>query len=111
MRVLVLLLALPSIGAFSSGGALPGSDSQGQPWEQYCDAIYTCVYGPDGTKCPEGMHKVAPPERTATYTIRSGNEEDPSTDPTTYVPGELLTITIRVTKRSSQSERSRGNSQ
>ena len=41
------------------------------------------------------MELVAPPSRSAAYSIRSGNGATAS-DPTTYVPGELVTIHIRV---------------
>ena len=35
------------------------------------------------------------PVRTKVYTLRSGNTDDPAKDPTSYHPGEYLTVTLR----------------
>lgn len=61
---------------------------------QLCDAIGICEYG-----CPEGMTKVAPPERSDTYTLRTADGSDVGGDPAQYVPGDLLPLYLRVTKR------------
>ena len=79
--------------AFSSGGGEEGR--QGSPTAQSCDAIYLCAFG----GCPPGMTLVAPPERSTAYTLRTGDGPDPSNDPTTYVPGELMPLYLRVTRK------------
>ena len=79
--------------AFSSGGGEEGR--QGSPTAQSCDAIYLCAFG----GCPPGMTLVAPPERSTAYTLRTGDGPDPSNDPKTYVPGELMPLYLRVTRK------------
>ena len=79
--------------AFSGGGGEEGR--QGSPDSQSCDAIYLCALG----GCPPGMSLVAPPERSQAYTLRTADGPDASNDPTTYVPGELMPLYLRVTRR------------
>ena len=79
--------------AFSSGGGEEGR--QGSPTAQSCDAIYLCAFG----GCPPGMTLVAPPERSTAYTLRTGDGPDPNNDPKTYVPGELMPLYLRVTRK------------
>ena len=101
-----VLLWAPLLYAFSGGGGTIGSSVQ------LCDAISVC--GAPGTYpagrrlghtrprpvyyCPSGMHLVAPPERTTVYTLRTG-DGNLADDPRTYVPGELVTLFLRVTHR------------
>jgi hypothetical protein len=56
------------------------------------------------------MELVAPPSRSAAYSIRSGNGATAS-DPTTYVPGELVTIHIRVEEQRVQQRKKAGELQ
>ena len=80
-RLLVRALLMPACSlAYSSGGGR-------ERGVQSCDAIDICKYG-----CPSGMTKVAPPERSDTYTLRTGDGPDVGSDPTHYVPGELLLL-------------------
>lgn len=74
-----ILLLLRHILAFSSGGGDGGTG-------QACDAIYLCEGG-----CPSGMTNVAPPERSTVYSL--GVEGGAHA----YVPGKLVTLTMRVT--------------
>jgi hypothetical protein len=103
---MILALLGPLLHAFSGGGGTTGSSVQ------LCDAINIC--GSPGTYtagrrlghtgprpvyyCPQGMHLVAPPERTTVYTLRTG-DANLADDPSAYVPGELLTLFVRVTHR------------
>ena len=89
----MLPLAALTALAFSSGGGEEGR--QGSPTAQSCDAIYLCAFG----GCPPGMTLVAPPERSTAYTLRTGDGPDPSNDPKTYVPGELMPLYLRVTRK------------
>ena len=91
--VTLTILWLPGGAAFSSGGGDP--DRLGSPVSQTCDAIYVCA----GGVCPSGMTLVAPPVRSDVYTLRTGDSESPNLDPTSYVPGELMTLYLRTTKR------------
>ena len=87
-RLLVRALLMPACSlAYSSGGGR-------ERGVQSCDAIDICKYG-----CPPGMTKVAPPERSDTYTLRTGDGPVVGSDPTHYVPGELLPLYMRVVKR------------
>ena len=89
------LAALLLVPAYSGGGGEGGSG-------QTCDAINLCNVNWDGAtsaSCPPGMTKVAPPERSDTYTLRTGDGADVGSDPTHYVPGELLPLYMRVVKR------------
>ena len=83
LAVVPTLLSL----AYSTGGGR-------ERGVQSCDAIDICKYG-----CPVGMTKVAPPERSATYTLRTGDGASWSSDPIQYVPGELLPLYLRVVRR------------
>ena len=74
-----MLLLLRHTLAFSSGG---GDGGIGQA----CDAIYLCEGG-----CPSGMTNVAPPERSTVYSL------DLEGGVHAYVPGKLVTLTMRVT--------------
>ena len=92
-----VLLWAPLLYAFSGGGGTQGSAIQ------MCDAISTCSSSTSGRygnsyPCPRGMHLVAPPERTSVYTLRTGNG-NLADDPRAYVPGELVTLFVRVTHR------------
>ena len=92
------MLALFSLSfAFSSGGG-EGLDASGSPFLQSCDAISICEYQGNGL-CPPGMDKVAPPERSSVYAVRTGSNDDPALDPTSYTPGELIPIHVLVTRR------------
>ena len=85
--VLVWLLHLPILVAYSGGGGEGGTG-------QTCDALNLCNVPWDGASavsCPSGMTKVAPPERTSVYSLTS-----PSTS---YTPGELVEVHLRVTAR------------
>ena len=92
-----VLLLWPLVYAFSGGGGTTGSAVQ------LCDAISTCgSASPTGRyapgPCPRGMHLVAPPERTPVYTLRTG-DGNLADDPRAYVPGELVTLFVRLTHR------------
>ena len=92
-----VLLLWPLVYAFSGGGGTAGSAVQ------LCDAISTCgSASPTGRyapgPCPRGMHLVAPPERTPVYTLRTG-DGNLADDPRAYVPGELVTLFVRLTHR------------
>ena len=106
MVLLRVLLWAPLVYAFSSGGGTGSS-------VQLCDAVSVCgVPGtyPAGRRlrhtrpprpvyyCPPGMHLVAPPERTSVYTLRTG-DGNIADDPRAYVPGELVTLFMRVRER------------
>ncbi len=79
----------------------PGSDPEAGT--QSCDAIGVCSRG-----CPRGMHLVAPPERSAAYTLRTGTGESPSTDPTRYVPGALMELYVKVEQRTIRGKKDAG---
>ena len=65
-----------------------------------CDAIKICQL--DGsTMCPQGMEYVAPPQRTSSYTIEAEGGA-------TYVPGELITLHLRVASPTIQGKRNAG---
>ena len=68
MRIIYLLM--PLAAAFSGGGGSGETDS-GAPILQSCDAIGVCALpDEDGSlKCPDGMHKVAPPVRSEVYVL------------------------------------------
>ena len=102
----VLLLFLPACGAFSDGGRGPlQTDDDGVPLIQTCDAIALCNI-PDaetgGTRCPDGMTKVAPPKRSEVYALAT---EDGST---TYTPGKIVPLTISVTRKRIMGKTERG---
>ena len=101
----MLPLAALTALAFSSGGGEEGR--QGSPTAQSCDAIYLCAFG----GCPPGMTLVAPPERSTAYTLRTGDGPDPSNDPKTYVPGELMDLHVRVVTPRIQGFRNAGTPQ
>ena len=64
-----------------------------------------------GQICPTGMTLVAPPTRSSVYTLRTGNDgpdlqvvsntqvSGGSTDPTSYVPGELMPLYLKVVQK------------
>ena len=83
-----MLLITSATVAYSSGGSITREPHQS------CDALGICATG-----CPPGMTKVAPPERSDTYTLRTGDGADWRSDPTSYVPDELLPLYVRVTRR------------
>ena len=89
----VAVALLPGAFAFSSGGGEDGRE--GSPAVQDCDAIYTCGSG----VCPPGMTLVAPPERSDVYELRTGTGPSPATDATSYIPGELMPLYLRVTQQ------------
>ena len=80
---------LPIVLSFSSGG---GTDGGGQS----CDAINICK----PYNCPVGMTKVAPPERSDTYSISAPTSE--------WVPLETVSITIAVEKKRIQRRQNKG---
>ena len=59
-----------------------------------CDAIGVCASG----TCPEGMTGVGPPTRSTVYSIRTKGDGPyvAGGDPTTYTPGESMSIWITV---------------
>ena len=65
--------------------------------DRSCDAIGLCG-PPPGNYCPKGMDKVRGPVRSDTYTLRTGDGPSWQSDPTSYVPGELLPLYLRVTR-------------
>ena len=81
--------------AYSGGG---GPSGEGQS----CDAVNICASG----TCPKGMTRVAPPERSSAFTIRTA--DGASDDPTSYLPGETVTIHIKVTEQLLQNRKSKG---
>ena len=87
MRALFALL--PAVAAFSGG---TGGSSNGMS----CDAINVCA----GGTCPLGMELVAPPERDDHYSLRTKGDAayTDGGDPTTYTPGETVSIWITVEK-------------
>lgn len=78
--------SLRCVGALSSGPKL-------------CDAIGVC----GGNACPEGMHLVGAPKRTAAYAVE--------TDGTSYFPGSLVQIRIRVAQPTIQKQLNAGTPQ
>ena len=97
MRLTVLSLLLAASDGFSDGGRGPDVLSDdGTPLVQTCDAISLCTI-PDaatnGTRCPDGMSQVAPPRRSDVYELK---HEDGSSS---YTPGKLVTLTLRVTRK------------
>ena len=99
LQIIVLFtLATPAL-TFSGGGGNGQQPTSGAPaLVQSCDAINICGAPPAGV-CPSGMTLVAPPERSSTYTLRTADKGLPSNDPTSYIPGELMTLYLRVTAR------------
>ena len=113
----------PLLAVAFSGGGGDGFDGAGLPLLQSCDAINVCRVpcvkhngipcwvDPTtgvlrnarlpGTRdngmvvqelvCPNGMTAVAPPERSPVYTLTAASS--------TYIPGELLHLELRVTQR------------
>ena len=77
-EVVLLLLALTRVTAFSSGGGA-GLDDNGIPFLQSCDALTVCT-----PVCPPGMTAVAPPTRSNVYSFESVDGA------TSYEPGELI---------------------
>ena len=45
------------------------------------------------------MTKVAPPERSSVYSIRTAQGVDPAADPSVYTPGEIVTLYISVEEK------------
>ena len=86
-----------SVLAFSSGGG-SGTDNNGIPFVQSCDAITLCA----PVVCPPGMTAVAPPERSDVY--RFGTSDGA----TSYVPGDLLPMVLNVTARKLPGKRDAG---
>ena len=97
MKTALLLLALPQVTAFSSGGG-SGTDNNGVPFVQACDALTVCA----PVICPPGMTAVAPPERSEVY--RFGTADGA----TSYVPGELVIMNLELTKRTIVGKRDAG---
>ena len=90
---LLLLASALLAAAFSSGGG-SGDADDGSPLAQTCDALTLCTIPDNGTtRCPDGMHMVAPPVRSDVYVLAT---EDGSAS---YTPGQLLPLTISVTRR------------
>ena len=86
-------VVLPATLAYSSGGRRRGSFSENDI-PQSCDAIYLCASG----VCPTGMTKVAPPERSPAYTLRTG-DGDWRYDPRSYRPGEMMSLYVKVVQK------------
>ena len=85
MRWFVLLaLVTPCRGA-SSGAKI-------------CDALNVCNFRKYNFSCPTGMELVAPPTRSANYTLRTADvpQDDSAGDPTTYTPDVLNELHLRV---------------
>ena len=99
----LLLLASALLSAAFSGGGGSGDADDGSPLAQTCDALTLCAIPDNGTtRCPDGMHMVAPPVRSDVYFLAT---EDGSAS---YTPGELLLLTISVTRRRIIGKRDRG---
>ena len=92
----VLFLTVPTAVAFSSGGG-SGLDDNGLPYLQPCDALTLCE-----PACPPGMTAVGPPERSEVY--RFGTADGT----TSYVPGQLLTMSLNLTARTIVGKRDAG---
>ena len=86
--LLLLSLILSHVAAFSSGGG-SGTDDNGIPFLQSCDALTLCA----PVVCPPGMTAVAPPVRSEVYQF--GTESGT----TAYIPGELLPMVLSITAR------------
>ena len=95
-----LLPYLPSLLTFHLAVTIFRPDGTGQT----CDAINLCA----GGTCPKGMDKVAIPERSDTYHIRTSRGANPADDPASYIPGERVTIWITVTKKLIQRRMNKG---
>ncbi len=98
-RLLIVGQACTLADGFSGGGGngqRPSSDAA--DLVQTCDAINICGVPPHGV-CPSGMTLVAPPERSWVYTLRTGDTGPAFADPTSYIPGELMTLYLRITSR------------
>ena len=91
------------IMAFSGGGG-SGDADDGTPLVQTCDALTLCTIpdGSGGLQCPAGMALVAPPTRSAIYEITT---EDGSSS---YRPGSLVPLTLRVTQKRIMGKKNRG---
>ena len=87
-----LLLMLATVNALSS--PLSGSETP-----LLCDAINLC---PSGV-CPEGMELVGSPVRDSTYVVEA--------DRASWAPGELVAVSVRVTKQLIQAKRNAGEPQ
>ena len=90
MKMFVWLL--PCAAAFSSG---TGGDTS----TMSCDAINVCKGGSEQRTCPVGMEEVAYPTRDDHYSIRTKRGPFDGSDPTTYAPGERISIYITVEKK------------
>ena len=97
MHCCLLLGLAGSAHGFSSGGG-SGTDDNGVPFLQSCDAITLCA----PVVCPPGMTAVAPPERSDVY--RFGTADGA----TSYLPGELLPMVLNVTARTILGKRDAG---
>ncbi len=100
----MLALLLTASRAFSAGGG-SGTTDTGTPILQSCDAISLCRIPDDdsgGYRCPDGMTKVAPPERSTIYQLET---EDAST---TYAADSLIPLTLSVTRKQIMGKRDRG---
>ena len=82
-----LALSVRSAAAYSGG-------SGGSNGGMSCDAIGVCASG----TCPDGMSGVGPPTRSTVYSIRTKGAAPyvAGGDPTTYTPGESMSIWITV---------------
>ena len=94
---------------FSDGGRGPPPDGDdGTPLIQTCDAIGLCNIPDTATdaitayRCPDGMSAVAPPVRSPVYVL--GTEDGA----TSYTPGKLVPLTLRVTQKQIMGKRDRG---
>ena len=94
---MVVLLLAGSAHAFSSGGG-SGTDDNGIPFLQSCDALTLCA----PVVCPPGMTAVAPPERSDVY--RFGTADGAAS----YVPGDLIPMVLNVTSRTILGKRDAG---
>ena len=98
--VRLLIVSFPTLAEGFSGGGGNGQrpSSDAAVLVQSCDAINICGVPPNGV-CPSGMTLVAPPERSYVYQLRTALTGHPSADPTSYIPGELMTLYLRTTRR------------
>ena len=87
---MLFLAILPTVLGYSGGGGEGGAG-------QSCDAIDLCSVQ---NKCPFGMDKVARPERSSVYSLTSSFSS--------YVPGELIELHLRVTARRIQKKLNAG---
>ena len=97
LRAAAVLCLFVEAWTFSTGGG-EGDDNHGNPYLQACDAISLCQ-----PVCPPGMTAVAPPERSDVYHFQTAHSA------TSYVPGELVPLTLDVVSYTIRGKRDAGS--